>query len=102
MEVVFTIFAKQELEDASGFYELEFTGLGKRFKAEVKAAILRIIEYPALGSVERADMRKYLLHKFPYKLIYSIEADHIVIIAIAHTHRKPEYWVAGNPDKSGD
>ena len=81
------------MEDATHFYELEFEGLGRKFKDEVKRASLRISEYPKAMSVERGDIRKCLLHKFPYKLLYSIEKDHIFIIAVAHQHRKPNYWI---------
>jgi hypothetical protein len=52
---------------------LEYSGLGGRFKEEVGRAALRIAEYPRAWSVERGDVRKCLLHKFPYKLLYSIE-----------------------------
>ncbi len=93
MDVVFTELARNELDDAASFYELEFIGLGRQFKAEVKKAAVRVGEYPMLWSVERGEIRKCLLHKFPYKLLYSIEADHILIIAVAHQHRKPDYWV---------
>ena len=93
MRVVFSKIARQELDDATCYYEIEFQGLGKRFREEVRMAIKRISEYPEAWSVERGDIRKYLLHKFPYKLLYSIEEDHIFIIAVAHQHRKPEYWV---------
>jgi plasmid stabilization system protein ParE len=93
MRVIFSRYAKQELQDAVGYYELEFAGLGKRFRKEVKSAILRIVAYPNACSVERGDIRKCLLHKYPYKLLYSIEKDHIFIIAVAHQHRKPSYWV---------
>ncbi|MBW7898248.1 Plasmid stabilization system protein [Candidatus Brocadiaceae bacterium B188] len=93
MKVIFTNLAKLELEDATAFYELEYLGLGKRFKQEVKKSIKRIIEYPKACSIERGDVRKCLLHKFPYKILYSIEDDHILIIAIAHLHRKPDYWI---------
>lgn len=34
-----------------------------------------------------------VLSRFPYKLPYAVEADHIYIIAVAHQHRKPEYWI---------
>ena len=95
MEVIFSVYAKQELEDAIGFYELEFEGLGRRFKEEVRKASLRIAEYPVAWSVERGDIRKCLLLKFPYKLLYSVEEDHIFIIAVAHQHRKPDYWMRG-------
>ncbi len=93
MKVIFSKYAKLELEDATYFYDLEFEGLGHRFKEEVKKAIKRITEYPKAWSIERGDSRKCLLHKFPYKLLYSIEEDHIFIIAVAHQHRKPDYWI---------
>ncbi|MBI4289839.1 MAG: type II toxin-antitoxin system RelE/ParE family toxin [Chloroflexi bacterium] len=93
MRIIFTRYAKQELEDAVRYYELEYSGLGKRFKEEVERAAIRIAEYPQAWSVDRGDVRKCLLHKFPYKLLYSIEEDHILVIAIAHQHRKPDYWI---------
>jgi len=73
MRVLFTQFARLELEDAVRYYELEYSGLGKRFKQEVKMAALRIVEYPQAWSIERGEIRKCFLHKFPYKLLYSIE-----------------------------
>ena len=93
MKVVFSKYAKLELDDAIHFYELEYKGLGRRFKEEVKKAAIRISEYPEAWSVERGDVRKCLLHKFPYKLMYSVESNHIFIIAVAHQHRKPDYWI---------
>lgn len=60
---------------------------------ELKLAATRIAEYPAAWSVERGDVRKCLLHKFPYKPLYSIEKDNIVVLALAHQHRKPDYWI---------
>lgn len=93
MKVIFSKFAKQELDDATYFYEIESQGLGKRFREEIRKAAKRIIEYPKAWSVERGDVRKCLLHSFPYKLLYSIEQDHIFIIAVAHQHRRPNYWI---------
>lgn len=93
MKVIFSRLAKTELDDAFSFYEKQFQGLGVRFKREIKSAIQRIQNYPEAWAVELDDIRKCLLHKFPYKVLYSIESDHIFIIAIAHQHRKPDYWV---------
>lgn len=90
--VIFTRFARQELEDAVRYYEQEYSGLGSKFKEEVRKAALRIVAYPQAWSIERGDVRKCLLHKFPYKLMYSVEEDHILVIAVAHQHRKPHYW----------
>lgn len=96
MRVIFTRIATQELEDAVRFYELEYVGLGRRFKEEVRSAALRVAEYPKAWSVERGEVRKCLLHKFPYKLLYSVEANHVLVIAVAHQHRKPDYWIDRN------
>jgi len=93
IRIIFSKFAKLEMEDAARLYELEYPGLGQSFKNEVKKAALRISEYPKAWSIERGEVRKCLLHRFPYKLLYSIESDHIFIIAVAHQHRRPDYWV---------
>lgn len=94
MDVIFNELALKEFNDAVAFYELEVSSLGETFNEEIKKSIKRIVEYSKAWSVERGDVRKYLLHKFPYKILYSIETNHIYIIAIAHLHRKPEYWVS--------
>lgn len=93
MRVIFTRLARQELEDSVRYYELEYPGLGRRFKEEVRQAALRIAAYPGAWSVERGDVRKCLLHRFPYKLLYSVEKNYILVIAVAHQHRKPDYWI---------
>ncbi len=93
MRVIFTRIATQELEDAVRFYDFESAGLGQRFKEEVRKAAVRIAEYPQAWSIERGEVRKCLLHTYPYKLLYSVEEDHILVIAVAHQHRKPDYWV---------
>lgn len=93
MKVLFSLFAAQELEDAANYLELEFEGLGERFRSEVRSAAERTARLPLAWSVERGEIRKCLLHRFPYKLLYSIELDHILILAVAHQHRKPDYWI---------
>lgn len=96
MHVIFTHIAKQELDDAVAYFEHEYAGLGRAFRNEVRKAVLRIIAYPEAWSTERGEIRKCLLHTFPYKILYSLEKDHIVIIALAHQHRKPDYWIDRN------
>ena len=92
MKVIFSEAAKIELDDACYFYDLEIPGLGIKFKEEARKAAGRISEFPTAWSIERGEIRKCLLHIFPYKILYSIEKDHVFIIAIAHQHRKPTYW----------
>ncbi len=71
----------------------ELQGLGLVFKNEIKSSLKRISEHPEAWSVEINEVRKALLHRLPYKILYSIENDCILILAIAHQHRKPDYWL---------
>lgn len=99
MKVIFARLAKLELDDAVVYYELEHSGLGANFKKEVQKNIERIKKFPQASTIEKGEIRKSLLHKFPYKILYSIESDHIFIIALAHQHRKPDYWVERKSNK---
>lgn len=93
MKIIFDKLAQVELDDASEYYELEVPRLGSRFREEVKRGIRIIREYPDAWAKEKDDVRRYLLHKFPHKILYSIEENYIYIIAIAHCHRRPDYWI---------
>lgn len=93
MKVVFTTLAAKELRDAMAFYEMEFAGLGAQFAEEVRSTIDRVVRHPTGWSVEHGDVRRCLLQRFPYKVLYSLEADHVLVIAIAHLHRRPDYWL---------
>ena len=39
------------------------------------------------------DIRRFVLNRFPYKLLYAIEGEVVVIVAVMHQHRHPEYWI---------
>ncbi len=93
MNIRIVELAGDELEDAVLYYELEQEGLGERFKKEVKQTIERIKKYPTSWPYERGEIRKCFVHKFPYKVLYSIQEPVIVILAIAHQHRRPDYWI---------
>lgn len=84
--------AEQEFIEAAAFYEQNVTGLGERFGKEVRRAIVRLMEYPLIGSLIDADLRRLLLTRFPYFLIYSSTSDLLRVVAVAHVHRRPGYW----------
>jgi len=54
--------------------------LGDEFRAEIKSALPRIQAWPLSCPVERGDIRRLTLSRFPYKLLYSVESDHIYVI----------------------
>jgi toxin ParE1/3/4 len=49
--------------------------------------------WPLACKIEVADIRRVVLSRFPYELLYSVEADYIYVIAVAHQHRLLQYWL---------
>lgn len=92
MNVRFLSPATQELEDAYQWYEDQMLGLGYEFLAEIDEAVHRITAWPKGHAVLGGALRRCLVRRFPYGLIYGIESQMIVIVAVAHLHRKPFYW----------
>ena len=90
--IIFDPEARSEFLAAVKYYEGCQTGLGRRFRYLVESATKKISEAPFIYRTLKAPFRRYLLPKFPYSIIYSIEPDHIRIMAVAHNRRKPEYW----------
>ena len=84
--------AKLELTEAMNWYEERQSGLGNRFMAEVLSSFNLIGTNPLLGVRTRSGNRRVLVQHFPYAIFYAATADQILILAIAHTARLPNYW----------
>lgn len=84
--------AEVEFNEAIDYYEDKEQGLGYDFAIEVYATIQRIIAFPKAWQVLKGEVRRALVKRFPYGILYAIEDNEIKIIAVMHLHRKPEYW----------
>lgn len=92
--VIFHPLAVQELIDAAVYYEEENQGLGLEYLSEVERAANLLIRYPNAGSVIRGFVRRLILPRFPYSLLYRVVDEELIrILAVAHHKRKPRYWV---------
>ena len=67
-------------------------GLGYDFLAEIDEAVHRITTWPEAHAILKGTLRRCLVRRFPYGIVYGIDEQTIVIVAIAHLHRKPFYW----------
>jgi toxin ParE2 len=84
--------AQHELDEAISYYNNQVAGLGDAFPLETVAAIERIRRFPEGWHPLGKDIRRCRLRRFPYGLIYHAAKDEILIIAVAHSHRRPDYW----------
>src|SRR5688572_27366527 len=86
--------ALDEFEDAARFYAGCPDGLELRFIACVESAFLKIAEAPTRWRTFEADVCRCLVHVFPYAVLYSIESDFVLILAVMHCSREPGYSCA--------
>jgi plasmid stabilization system protein ParE len=84
--------AASEFFDAIDYYEDCEKGLGYDFAVEVYSAIEKILNFPNAWAILEDEIRRCLIHRFPYGLLYTIADDQILILAVMHLHRNPEYW----------
>jgi hypothetical protein len=84
--------AQLELDEAISYYNGQAPGLGDAFLLEAVAAIERIQRFPRAWHPLGRKVRRCRLRRFPYGLIYAPDKDELLIVAVAHLHRQPEYW----------
>ena len=93
MKVRFLIQAQLELDDAVAWYNQRSEGLGQVFLDELDGVVRRATRFPLSCPEIEVGIRRGLIPRFPYGLIYGIDDDTIVVIAVAHLHRRPRYWI---------
>jgi plasmid stabilization system protein ParE len=93
VKVRFLTPAQRELDDAVAWYDEQAAGLGLEFLDELDRAVRRVLDFPlSFPAIER-NIRRCRLARFPYGLIYGVDGGTIVLLALAHLHREPRYWI---------
>jgi plasmid stabilization system protein ParE len=72
VNVSFNPLAERELNDAARYYEIESPGLGSAFVSEVERCSNAILEHPEAGRLILGSIRRRLVNRFPYALLYAI------------------------------
>jgi toxin ParE1/3/4 len=89
----FNPLAARELVEAVEFYDQTRRGLGDEFLHEVEGAIAFLGRYPEAAPKVGRKVRRLVLPRFPYSLIYRhLGAGEIRILAVTHQKRRPRYW----------
>lgn len=85
--------ARRELNEAAQYYESESPGLGSAFLDEVERCTQAIVNFPEAGPLLTETVRRRLLLRFPYAILYSIKPDRVRVLAVMNLKRRPMYWV---------
>jgi plasmid stabilization system protein ParE len=92
MRVIYHPGAEAELIEAVEFYEGRVTTLGSQLLNAVESAIIAIQNGPERCPVIEADVRRYLMPRFPFAIYYRMLGDDLRILALKHHSRHPDYW----------
>ncbi|MGH9236930.1 MAG: type II toxin-antitoxin system RelE/ParE family toxin [Vicinamibacterales bacterium] len=93
MRVSFNLLAERELNETAQYYERESSGLGAAFLAEIEHTCAQITEYPEAAPAVLGAIRRRLLRRFPYAVLYRLHGDSIRILAVMNLKRRPAYWI---------
>jgi len=77
--------AQLMVEEAYWWYEQQLPGLGERFVNETYASFEKLKQTPFYYSISNENYRQLLLKHFPYKIIFEIFEDHVIVFAVYHT-----------------
>jgi hypothetical protein len=92
--------ASEEMIAAADWYETKRPGTGERFLTEVARYLVLIQAHPEIGTALRErrgrEVRAMLMRSFPYRIVYQ-QVSPILVVAVAHTSRRPSYWARRLP-----
>ena len=91
--------ARREFLSEVAYYNGKEPGLGARFAAAVEEATTRAVAFPLTGSPASKSTRRIFVKNFPFAVVYRPDAEGIVIFAVAHHSRRPEYWQSRVQDR---
>jgi hypothetical protein len=84
--------AETEINQAVDYYNQCQSGLGREFAKEIHAVIKNILSYPDAWAPLSLNTRRCLTKRFPYGVIYQKTQQEVIIIAVMHLNRAPDYW----------
>lgn len=86
--------AAREAQAARRWYQTEQDApeAARRFQAMLRRAITEISQAPERWPILVDDLRKRPLRGFPYRVVYQLQRDHALIVAVMHERQRPNYW----------
>ena len=78
-----------EIEESKKYYNFQRDRLGDEFKNDIKQHIDNIAQFPNLYPNVKDNIKRVLSHRFSFSIFYTVMQDTIVILSVAHQHRKP-------------
>jgi|SRR6185503_6206197 len=91
-QIVIAPEAIADLAAAKQWYQDQRWGLGDDFELCIEATLQAIAAHPERFPLTHRSLRKALIRRYPYLVVYRVLADLVVVIAVVHTSRSPKAW----------
>lgn len=91
-ELEFTEEAIQDIREASKWYDSIKSGLGDDFLLSLEASVNHIQRNPLQYQIRYGKVRRVLLQRFPYQVIFVVNEQLIGVLGVIHTNRDPNAW----------
>jgi plasmid stabilization system protein ParE len=84
--------AAEEIEEAASWYGQRSDVARAAFLSEIDRALDAILDAPPRWPAYVDGTRRYVCQTFPYTVVYFVEGESVVVVAVAHEKRRPGYW----------
>jgi len=90
--VVIQTEAEADINDAYQWYESHRKGLGESFLLCIEEALSRVSRTPLIYAIVYKNIRRVLIHRFPFGVFYIEGEKNITVLAVLHARRNPQTW----------
>ena len=90
--IVIQADAEADIKDAYQWYESQRKGLGESFLLCIEEALSRVTRAPQIYAIVYKDIRRSLIHRFPFGIFYIEGENNIIVLAVLHARRNPQTW----------
>ena len=84
--------AAAEVQAAYSWYEREREGLGEEFLQSVDRLVAVAADYPEGFPIVHRDIRRAVMQRFPYSVLYRLKGGHLIVVGCFHSKRDPRSW----------
>lgn len=91
-KLVFRPQAREEIEQAAAWYDERGSGLSAEFLRALDATVGSIVRNPRQFPTAHREMRRALLRRFPYSLIFTVSDEEVLILSCTHWRQDPRRW----------
>jgi len=100
--ISFTDDAKGDINDAYNYYEEIRSNLGEEFLDEVDETVANITTNAKMYAKIYGHVRRAVLNRFPYAVLYVIRDVEVTIFAVFNTYKNPKKWEKRANEQNGE